>query len=167
MGTSPGYLPQIEHFIVLMLENRSFDHLLGFRKSIGPGDLRIDGLTGTESNFPDPNFPNNLPAIPVSRATAFAMPFDPGHEFDNIQTQLYGPSYHRVNPAPMNGFIASAKQGAQQAKVASDAPMVMQCFQPDQIPVLSTLAEEFAVFNYWHSSLPGPTWPNLQTPVES
>jgi phospholipase C len=154
--SSPSALSQIQHVIVLMLENRSFDHLLGFRKTIDP---RIDGLNGIESNLPDPNFPT-LPAVPVSRATSFTMPFDPGHEFDDVQIQLYGPNHEPTSPAPMTGFIASAKNGAQQAKVAADAPRIMECFQPDQTPVLSALAAEFAVFNYWHSSLPGPTWPN-------
>jgi phospholipase C len=36
----------------------------------------------------------------------------------------------------------------------------MQCFHPEKLPVLSALAQEFALFNFWHSSLPGPTWPN-------
>src|SRR5277367_5201148 len=104
----PTGLDKIEHFVVLMLENRSFDHLVGFRKTIDP---RIDGLVGTESNFPDPNY-NNLPAVMVSRATSFEMPFDPGHEFDDVQIQLYGPTRPPVNPAAMNGFVASAKAGA-------------------------------------------------------
>ena len=149
-------LVKIEHFVVLMLENRSFDHLLGYRKSLDP---RIDGLVGTESNLPDPNY-NNLPPVAVSRSTSFAMPFDPGHEFDDVQIQLYGPTRPPLNPAAMNGFVASAKTGAQQAKVPEAAPRIMECFQPDQIPVLSALAQEFCVLNYWHSSLPGPTWPN-------
>jgi len=102
-------LGKIEHFVVLKLENRSFDHLLGYRKAVDP---RIDGLTGTESNFPDPNY-HNLPTVTVSRSTSFAMPFDPGHEFDDIQIQLYGPTRPPVNPATMDGFIASAKAGAQ------------------------------------------------------
>jgi phospholipase C len=149
-------LEKIEHFVVLMLENRSFDHLLGYHKSVDP---RIDGLMGTESNLPDP-IHSSLPAVPVSRATSFAIPFDPGHEFDDVQIQLYGPGRPPINPAPMDGFVASAKAGAQQAQVPQAAPRIMECFQPDQVPVLSALAQQFCVCNYWHSSLPGPTWPN-------
>jgi phospholipase C len=36
----------------------------------------------------------------------------------------------------------------------------MRCFTPDQLPVLTTLAREFAICDQWFSSLPGPTWPN-------
>jgi phospholipase C len=88
------------------------------------------------------------------------MPFDPGHEFDDIHIQLYGPKHAPPEPILMNGFVASATTGAQATKVPQDASRVMECFQPEQVPVLSALAQEFCLFNHWHSSLPGPTWPN-------
>jgi len=126
-------IDNINHFLVLMLENRSFDHLLGSLQA------------------------QNGPA-------AYAMPFDPGHEFVDVQIQLYGQAPGsdraagpRINPAPMTGFVDSALQAA---KDPSQASLVMQGFQAAQLPVLMALASEFAVFNYWHSSLPGPTWPN-------
>src|SRR5690242_12971242 len=77
----------IKRLVVLMLENRSFDHLLGYLKSTNP---QVMGLTGTESNQKDPNSPAD-PAVPVSRASTFVMTFDPGHEFYDVQVQLYGP----------------------------------------------------------------------------
>ena len=83
----PPRLQAIQNIVVLMMENRSFDHLLGWLRAINP---KIAGLTGNESNFPAP--PGPLPpAITVGPATSFAMPFDPGHEFDDVQVQLYGP----------------------------------------------------------------------------
>ena len=36
----------------------------------------------------------------------------------------------------------------------------MECFAPGSVPCIMTLAQEFALFNFWYSSLPGPTWPN-------
>jgi len=156
MAANTTNLNNIEHFVVLMLENRSFDHLLGYMRS---GDARIAGLSGNEFNYMDPN--NTMSSkVSVARATAYAMPFDPGHEFPDVQTQLYGPGNPPVVPSPMSGFVSSASNAANAAKVPDSLPMVMQCFQSDQIPVISTLAQEFALFNYWHSSLPGPTWPN-------
>lgn len=154
--TSHDLLSKIECFVVLMLENRSFDHLLGFLKAENP---RIAGLSGTESNFADPNFPKPPPVV-VSPSTSFTMPFDPGHEFDDIQIQLYGPKHAPPEPVLMDGFVTSATTGAQAAKVPQDAGRVMECFQPAQVPVLSALAQEFCIFNHWHASLPGPTWPN-------
>ena len=154
----------IKRFVVLMLENRSFDHLMGYLKAANP---RIMGLTGSEFNQKDPNSPAD-PPIKVGRASSFVMTFDPGHEYYDVQIQLYGPlkgtdpslppmANPAIDPAPMTGFIASATQAVDHS---GDENLVMQCFQPDQLPVLTTLATEFALFNFWYSSLPGPTWPN-------
>ena len=154
----------IRRFVVLMLENRSFDHLLGFFKTTNPN---VNGLTGNESNQADPNSPGD-PPIKVRRATSFVMPFDPGHEYYDVQVQLYGPLKDTdpslppignvpQQPAAMTGFVANAKAAVD---YSGDEAFVMDCFQPDQLPVLSTLATEFALFNFWYSSLPGPTWPN-------
>jgi phospholipase C len=154
----------IKRFVVLMLENRSFDHLFGYLTATNP---KVVGLTGNESNQKDPNSAAS-PAVKVSRASSFVMRFDPGHEFYDVQIQLYGPLEGTVPTLPpvanpssgpllMNGFIASAVQAVD---YAGDENMVMECFQADQLPVLTTLANEFALFNFWYSSLPGPTWPN-------
>ena len=154
----------IKRFVVLMLENRSFDHLLGYLKAVNP---KVIGLTGNESNQKDPNSPAD-PAIKVGRASSFVMTFDPSHEYYDVGIQLYGPLKNTdpslppmanpaLDPAPMTGFIASATQAVD---FSGDENLVMGCFQPDQLPVLTTLAAEFALLNFWYSSLPGPTWPN-------
>jgi phospholipase C len=167
MPTDPAIIAKflgIKRFVVLMLENRSFDHLFGYLKS---SNAKIAGLTGSESNQKDPNSPGS-PPINVSRASTFVMTFDPAHEFYDVQVQLYGPlsgtdpslpplANPARDPAPMTGFIASACQAVD---FSGDENLVMGCFQRDQLPVLSALADEFALFNFWHSSLPGPTWPN-------
>ena len=163
----PESFQQIEHIVVLMLENRSFDHLLGYLNGSG-----VDGLTGSESNYGDPNNQAS-PSVAVSRATSPVMPFDPSHEFADVQMQLYGPRGDKpsgvtppVDPAPMNGFVYSAMDAAgKEAQndtgcTREDGKRIMESFQPDQVPVLSALAGEFALFNTWYSSLPGPTWPN-------
>lgn len=164
---APVSFGKIEHVVVLMLENRSFDHLVGFMTANNPN---IVGLTGSETNYKDPN--NFLSPQTVGAATSFAMPFDPGHEFMDVQLQLYGPKNlpsfdlpptpnSPADPAPMNGFLCSAIYATQQQKVdEKDALRIMECFQPGQVTVLSALIREFTLFNFWHSSLPGPTWPN-------
>jgi phospholipase C len=156
-----GNLGNIHHFVVLMLENRSFDHVLGAMKS---QNAAVVGVLDNEfSNCTDPTSPSS-PVVATGPAMAFAMPFDPGHEFEDVQIQLYGRATGaaraagpRVDPAPMSGFVCSAESAAQNP---SHAAMVMQCFRSERFPVLTSLAAEFALFNYWHSSLPGPTWPN-------
>lgn len=156
-------LQRINHFVVLVLENRSFDHLFG---SLQNQNSQIAG-------FPDSAFCNPAAAdtaaasLKPTRATRYTMPFDPGHEFEDIQIQLYGqqagPARAAKAPlavAPMAGFVCSANAAAAAADRPRAASRVLDYFEAAQIPVLSTLAREFALFNFWHASLPGPTWPN-------
>ncbi len=157
-------LQKIQRFVVLMLENRSFDHQFGYLKQTNPAVVGIIG--GEYSNFPDP-LTQQQPPVPVSPTAPFAMPFDPPHEFCDVQKQLYGPdptgklcSNGRVTPALMNGFLYCGNQVAAENNVPTQGFCVMDCFTPDRVPCLTTLAQEFALFNFWYSSLPGPTWPN-------
>ncbi|SPE59650.1 putative Phospholipase C [Verrucomicrobia bacterium] len=166
----------IQNIVVLMLENRSFDHLLGSLNTLNPS---VAGLAGNEFNYADPRNPQSAKTN-VTPATQFAtpydIPFDPQHEFADVQMQLYGPA-PSANPAqpavpnaptpdpeaaPMNGFMVSAIASAAAAKdnFSGDPQQVMEYFSPDQLPVLTALAQNFALFNWWFSSLPGPTWPN-------
>jgi phospholipase C len=164
-------LQQIQRFVVLMLENRSFDHLVGYMKTVNPA---VEGLTGNErSNYPDPNTQLQSP-VPVSPMAGTTMPFDPNHEFCDVQSQLYGPVPNQTcsnplgkccsnpprNPAAMNGFLASGIAAAKSQYGIGTGSEVMQCFAYKQVPFITSLAQEFALFNFWHSSLPGPTWPN-------
>lgn len=148
-------LSKINRFVVLMLENRSFDHMLGYTKKVNPA---IDGMADTAFNYEDPV--RKKRKVLVSRATSSALPYDPSHEFAEVQIQLYGPnasgtSNPAVKMAPMSGFIrSSAVPGGKRANE------VMHCFEADQLPVFTTLASQFGVVNYWYSSMPGPTWPN-------
>lgn len=159
----PGSFAKIQHIVVLMLENRSFDHLFGRLNALNP---RIAGLTGSESNYDDPNAPQPGQLRTVSVADRFDMPFDPPHEFPDVQVQLFGPAADQpgrwnppVVPAPMSGFVFRTLAAVPNL-YPEDAARVMSGFAPEQIPVLSALAQQFAICNSWYSSLPGPTWPN-------
>src|SRR5206468_11453508 len=110
-------LDKINRFVVLMLENRSFDHLLGHLKATNP---KVAGLVGNEFNRKDPNSSSD-PQIVVRRASSFLMAFDPAYEFFDVQLQLFGmmkdtdtslPPIANLptNPAPMSGFVCSATQ---------------------------------------------------------
>ena len=148
-----------EHIFVLMLENRSFDHLFGLSGLTGvdavTGALReIDGLTGDESNS------LNGKTYTVTTGADYATHADPGHEFSNVLDQLCGPGVGYVAPYPpinLSGFVHSANQSVGSASAAE----VMKSFDtPNKLPVLFALAREFALCDRWFSSLPGPTWPN-------
>jgi len=157
----------IEHVFVLMLENRSYDHMLGFADLSGTdavtGELTVaDGANPAIHANVDPadsaNVPVGTPAVFKIEGT---MDNDPGHEFHHVITQLAGGNAPPYDPAlgypaiDMSGFIATHRQ-----RGADDPKSVMRCFDPEQLPVLTTLAREFAVCDRWFSSMPGPTWPN-------
>jgi phospholipase C len=155
----------IKHVFVLMLENRSFDHMLGLSKIVGTdaatGKLtQINGLTGAESNF------FNGVSYAVGPNAPATMDKDPYHEFPDVLEQLCGPNaiYPKGPPAGpypqinKSGFVSNYVNSA--GAPIADAGQVMQCFPPSGVPVLYALANEFAVCDFWYSSLPGPTWPN-------
>jgi phospholipase C len=149
----------IEHVFVLMLENRSFDHMLGFSGITGSDAVTgaataIDRLSGAESNS------LNGQTYTVSPGADYRMPTDPNHEFLDVLHQLCGPAatypsgglYPTVDDS---GFVASyAGSGG------SSPGEILKCYRPDQLPVLNALAGEFVVCDNWHASMPGPTWPN-------
>ncbi|HLY12702.1 MAG TPA: alkaline phosphatase family protein, partial [Planctomycetota bacterium] len=142
---------KIQNVVVLMLENRSFDHLLG----------DLPGVEGIKPGLSNPDFRksgDSLVMVPVRKATSPAMPYDPNHEFTDVKLQLSLDHEAGGMADPMGGFITSAQQisGAN----PEDAYRVMEYFTQDQLPALSALAREFAVCTSWHSSLPGPTFPN-------
>jgi phospholipase C len=145
--------PRIDHVVVLMLENRSFDHMLGFLKS---PDYPVDGLTGDETNPSSDGGPD----VRVSRDAAAAGDLnpDPSHDFDAVSEQLFG------TRTPLAGAVP-AMQGFVRNYAASDAShrhgtSIMKCFAASNLPVLSTLAKQYAVCDRWFSSVPGPTIPN-------
>ena len=146
---------RIKHVFVLMMENRSFDHLLGFSNIQG-----IDAITMQPTTIEglDPandfNLDLNGNKVFVSSPADWVMPHDPGHEFNDVKIQLCGVKgdYPQIDNS---GFVANY------AGVDKTNPgEIMKCYSPDQVPVITTLAREFAVCDHWFSSMPGPTWPN-------
>jgi phospholipase C len=145
--------PSIEHLIVLMMENRSFDHMLGFLKAPG---YDIEGLDGSESN-------DDLTNEPV-RVTGDAAPTgdltpDPSHDFRSVNVQIFGSEAGgAAAAASMSGFVQNyqAVCGGDRNRAAN----IMKCWAPSHLPVLTTLAKQYAVCDHWYSSVPGPTLPN-------
>jgi phospholipase C len=149
---------RIKHVFVLMLENRSYDHLLGFAGLSGTdaatgAPTTADGLTGNEFNT------YQRVKYPVVRG-APDLTVAPRHEFGDALEQLCGKYARYPNGGPYpevnnTGFVSSLAHGY--PRRPGD---VMQCFAPEQLPILTTLAREFAVCDRWFCSMPGPTEPN-------
>jgi phospholipase C len=152
-------MAQIEHVVVLMLENRSFDCMLGW---LYPDRIDFDGLRGGESN-PRHRRDGTVEQVPVwndrsiSAAAACIPNPDPGESFDDMTMQIFG-LYPNGTPH-MNGFVDNY---VRQPVVGPhpDPRAVMHCFVPEQLPVLSLLARSFGVSDRWFASAPCETWPN-------
>ena len=131
---------QIQHIFVLMLENRSFDHLLGFSGITGTDAVTglqttVNGLSGTETNG------SNGTVGTVSHPAGYAMVVDPGHDFTDVLCQLGGAGAQYASggqyPAVDNsGFVASYARVCRNANQQRDVTEILQCYSPEQLPVL-------------------------------
>lgn len=163
---SETILPQIDHVVVLMMENRSLDNLLGWIYPSGTAPAQVlpagspnnyNGLDGSQSNS-DPNVNGGQPVYVTNGTTDwsegsttitewFVPSPDPGEEFDHVTTQLSN---------NMGGFLTDYL--TQQA--GTPAEQIMQSYSTAQLPIISTLATSFAVSDAWYASVPSQTWPN-------
>jgi phospholipase C len=150
----PPGLENLKHIVVLMMENRSFDHMLGFMKKQVPG---IDGLNGDESN-PDTATPaQDVVVEPTAAAQAELNP-DPDHSWAGTNVQIFGNEAGVDDGSPkMKGFVKCYFNKRQDVNHSHN---IMHCFSPEHLPVLTTLMQQYAVCDRWFSSLPGPTVPN-------
>ncbi len=129
-------LAPIDTIVVLMMENRSFDHYLGSLELVE--GRTVDGLTGNESN-PDPS--GN--AVRVFNLLDFT-PSDPPHSWEACHAQFNG--------GKNDGFVTE-HAGASQNEV-------MGYHLRSQIPITYALADAGAICDHWFASVMGPTWPN-------
>jgi phospholipase C len=149
----PTGLDRLQHIVVLMMENRSFDHMLGSLKAVNP---QIDGyVDGDPFTNPDANGDPVRPQ-PQAQFQAQLQP-DPDHHFPAVDLQIYGkgsqPGDNNRQPN-MQGFVLSYYH---QQEDLQHSQVIMYYFPKERLPVLTTLALEFAVFNRWFASIPGPT----------
>ncbi len=156
--------PPIANIFVLMMENRSFDHLLGSSGLAGTDaatgkPTTINGLDGQSNSWNGHSYPAATPAVD---------PFAPGpsHEFPHVLRQLAGQGSTYPGPdggyptIDLSGFVDDYSRVVGPTYEDQYHGVMSSCDARAQIPVLTALAEEFAVSDSWFSSMPGPTWPN-------
>jgi len=137
---------EIRHVIVLMLENHSFDQMLGSLAAVH------DTLDGVDPENPkgNPDFPDAARLILQAESRLTSIPLDPAHEFVNVNHQLAN---------DCTGFVRDYAQ-AHPNCTADEKAQIMGYYPLDFLPVLHLLARSFLVCDRWFSSMPGPTWPN-------
>lgn len=148
-------LDNLKHIVVLMMENRSFDHMLGGLSLVMEDGqkkyLKINGLTGNESN---PDTQGNIVKVQPNAKFQGQLDPDPDHHFPGVDLQIFGEPPGPGRTANMEGFV---KDYFSQTKDVTRSHNIMCYFNPQDLPVLTNLATEYAVFNGWFSSIPGPT----------
>ena len=172
----------IRHLVVLMLENRSFDDMLGcaydrntlpkvripddgrifFGLDFDPAGQNVGGDYWNPSNaafFDTPAAPPIKVPVTAAAPNDFRSPRpDPGEHFDRITAQIFGPGAGRATPAnnQMMGFLLDYADSAGSAGASG----IMRYYTPRHVPVITSLARNFAVCDRWFASSPTQTLPN-------
>lgn len=143
----------IEHVIVLMLENRSLDHMLGFLKQQNPD---INGCLPNQSGCSNPVDPTDPTSqtFTVDDSAVYAQ-ISPSHSISGTTTQVMGTSTGTVEN--MSGFISSYTHATGSLEGGEG---IMKCFSAEHIPVIANLSMEYGFFDGYFASVPGPTMVN-------
>ncbi len=169
----------IKHLFVLMMENRSFDHLLGFQGITGK-DAQTGAATKAEDlaaprivtlQQPSNEFANLRYTVSPTAGDRTFNTHDVKHQFPDVLMQLCGQAegqaviknnglkgaaYPPVAAAIDRGFAADYAINSD----PNNPGEPMRCFAPGTLPVLTALAKEFVLCDHWFSSMAGPTEPN-------
>ena len=188
--TPVDFLGTFDHVVVLQLENRSLDNLLGYLYPTGTS------LNGNAFNGVSPgNYSNPIPSyapdaqrvtVPVTKCTSLLNPVvDPAEQYTAVNVALYNrfnppanqtvkaeadfaapynlPATGATFPAPMDGFVTAFYWRLLSMNVPGtydNYSTVMQCYPPSQVPAISLLAQANAVCDRWHCGVPSQTYTN-------
>ena len=179
--------PGFDHLVVVMFENRSFDNIFGYLYADGelPPGARFEGLRAEHGNALDSGATVAVHPYTGSTDTIFSSPQpDPGEEYQHVNTQLFGtvdPESNRGKKAAEMAAPFNAPKDASDPSMAGflqdyvdnflgdhegrqpkpqEYEVIMGAFEPTMLPVFSTLAKNFAVFDAWHCAVPSQTFCN-------
>ena len=184
----PRREPGFDHVVTVMFENRSFDNILGMLYTADEiaGGVEFDGLA-TQSFTATTKDGKSATTHVYSGETDTIMQHpqpDPGEHYPHVNTQLYGiidpptnADLHKYeiaapyNAPPvgaepdMSGFLEDYVVNYRELKEGKEPTeeeyrVIMGGFSPDMLPVFSTIARNFAVFDRWFSGVPSQTFPN-------
>ena len=138
----------VKHVVVLMLENRSFDHMLGSLREVFPN------LEGIDPANPGRNIDPREPQQPYLQqpTSTTALPKDPRHDLANVLYQLDSAL------GKCGGFVDDFRRAHNTPRDVTQE--VMGYYDFGDLPALHRLASEFTICDHWFSSVPGPTWTN-------
>jgi phospholipase C len=139
----------IQHVVVLMLENNSFDRMLGCMKARYP-NLEGPNPPGDDV-FTNPDYPDATHEFAQLPTALPSVSVDLAHDLDDVERQ--------IDQGLCDGFVRDFAQHYPQTN-EDERYQVMAYFKQGDLPVLHALAENYLICDHWFSSVPGPTWPN-------
>ena len=156
----PVDLSLIDTVVIVMMENRSFDHLLGYLSLPDTGRVDVNGLQTDAAwlaRFANTSGGQSYRPFRLTQPDQ-KLVGDPPHERSDIETQLGRPE---VGPGgtqsyPMTGFVNSYAG----LDPSTQLPLVMGYFAGSDIPTFDFLAAQYAICDAWFASLPASTQPN-------
>jgi len=135
----------IKHVVLLLLENRSFDQMLGCFQEVYPN------LDGIDANAPARVNSDGVKPYQQVPTDAEQMPVDPRHETVHVLNQLKDGNA---------GFVRDFVENYGVAASDDDRQLIMSYYPRMFLHALHRMARDFTICDHWFSSLPGPTWPN-------
>jgi len=176
----------MDHVIVVLFENRSFDNILGHLYQQGEVP-QFEGVIGKNLSNPVPSWAQHpAPGGRVSYSVATSMnspSSDPGEEYPHTNTQMFNTIDEQnkfkmgknivapwnvpksANAIPnMEGFItdyiSNFTADRLRQPTLKEYSEIMSGFTPEQIPMITGLAKGFSCFDHWYSEVPSQTFPN-------
>jgi phospholipase C len=149
-------LKKIEHIVVLMMENRSFDHMLGYLKMDGV----LPEVDGLKPGMGNPDADGTFHEVqPMGTRLVNAKVLDPGHGEKDVETQLQD-----QNAGFVRSYVQALEKNRKKYPVPPglelDTTLVLGYQRADDVPVYDYLARNFQICQRWFSSYPGATWEN-------
>lgn len=168
-------MEKVEHVVLFMLENRSFDSLLGWLyedhepklniPEVEPSGRRFEGLQGLDLNA-YVNGAGALSSPPIRGSSGLNVPpVDPGESFAHVNVQLFQKSEVGADDVPtmkgyLQDYVSILTSDFKDYDPAFFGKLIMESYTPDQLPVLNGLAAHYAVCDRWFCSVPSQTNPN-------
>jgi len=148
MTTDPN-----KHVVVLMLENHSFDEMLGCLKAFYPTLEGVDPAKPFQNKDKAGTVYSQQPISQLSGLipNPSIVKNDPHHELNDTLAQ--------IDKNNNSGFVINYEVSYPKSS-AAELQRIMSYFDYKSLPAIHQLAREFVVCDHWFSSLQGPTWPN-------
>lgn len=146
---------RIKHVVVLMEENRSFDHFFGYAAKL----LGVNGVQGNETQLKNLRNPSKG-SVHIDSNSPYCGLCDPDHGTPATYEKVYGLGNASAgDPATMSGFVAFENaKGREHLNWCG----VMSMFPPERLPIITTLAQEFAIMDRFFCSHPGTSTKLIQ-----